>query len=219
MAIAVVGEGSVEGASGTSCTTSAITTTGAGKVLIAVAVNGTTVTSVTGASLTFSQRAIANNFPNNIELWEADSAGAISSQTFTANLDSSTAFVSAIVFGVEEEDGFDANGSLPDQQAGATDPTVSTTASDTMIIGAFRFQSTATPTAPADWTAITAGSGGYMGVWYRIYSSAQTSLTIADGGNGSGDSNAAIGDALVQAAAAVATPGIEVFRTIPGVTH
>lgn len=203
-AASIDGSASVEGGSGTSVTTGTFSTSGPAKVIVAVLIGAANVSSVTGASLTFTQRAAAANFPNNIELWEADAGSSFSSQSFTVNFDASTGYASAVAFAVADADDWDVNASLPDEQAGTTDPTVSTTAAETMIIGAFRFQTTASPTPPSGWTAIQ--GAGYLGVWYRNYTSAQSSLSIPDGGTGLNDSNAAIGDALAAAVSGSVIP-------------
>lgn len=182
-----------ESASGPSFTLPAFTTTVAGKVLVAVTVNEGNVTSVTGGSLTFAQRGISNATPDSdhIEVWEADSAGALSGVVFTVTLTAS--FATGVVFCIAGGNDFDVNGSLPN--AGTSgNRTVSTTATESLVYSAFRYGATEVPTAPTDWTLIY--GGGYTGVFYRTFGSAQTGLSCPDGGSGAGDNNGGVADAI-----------------------
>lgn len=185
-AVSVNGQGS-----GTTIALVGFSTSGAGKVIVTTAANGLTVSSISGAGLTWTARGAVSS--PNLETWEADSSGAISSQTITITYSGTINFATATVFGVGTVVDFDVNGSLPHQSA--TDPgTVSTTAAETMIFASCRYSGTETPTAAADWTVIH--SGGFMGVFYRTYTSAQTSLSVPAGGSGAGGANGQISDAL-----------------------
>lgn len=187
--------------SGSSAVTSGLTTTGAGKVYVAVAYNGAfhAVDSVTGASLTFSQR-IATDFgeSTNLDLWVADSAGAISGQAITVNFSTSSTY-SVIAFGVGNQNGFDANASIP-ARAAAGSLSVSTSSAETMVLGIFRTNAGPTPaTAAANWTLISGDD--FLRCFYRTFTSTQSGLAVPEGGNGVGfvDANG-LADAVVGAA-------------------
>ncbi len=200
-------------ASGNGVTSSLVTTTlacsNAGNVIcVAVLANGQNVTSITGGSVTFTQRAVIGSY---IELWTGYASGTFNS-ALTVNIGGGGAFTTAHAFGVSgcpSSSYFDTNVSLPNE--GTTDPrTVSTTAADTFIIGAFRMAGTQDPTQGSGFTKILGNN--YLLTEYKIVS-AQTSLSVTIG-TGVGDSNGAIGDALVASSTAALT--INVSDTATG---
>jgi len=204
MALAI--DGTAHANSSSSSDTVTLTTTGAGLVVVVVLGNSTGgVTGVTSSNLTFSEYAVSTTVSDFVlEMWTAESGSALTSEVITVNL-ASSGFLTIDAFGVSDYDTgniFDDNASIPvtvidgdaETPGEEADPiSISTDALDTMIIGAFRFQGTASPTAGSGYTAVSGAD--YLLTEYQIVSSAQSSLTV-DVGTGSGDSNGAIATAI-----------------------
>lgn len=185
---------------GTSSLSTDITTTKTDNVIVAmVLVNGGPLTGVSGSTLgAFTKRASAGTGANLIEEWYVISPVVLTNEVVTA-VATSSGYMTVIVFavnGAKTSAPFDTNASLPN--LGTTDPrTVSTTGSNTMIIGGLR-GSTDMPTPGAGYTGIENDlTGAFMLVEYKLVSSAQTNLSVTVG-TGAGTTNGAIGDALVQ---------------------
>ena len=204
MALALDGHVTKQGQSGSSVALPALTTTAAGEIVVISLQNGTTVSSVTAAGLTFTSRASSGG-ANPIEEWHATSAGAQTSLVITVNYAASAGFASVWAYGVSGTDPttpYDTNVSLPN--TGATAPrTVSTSNANTFIIGAFRFNNTSGPSAGTGYSVTDASSGAYGLSEYKIVSSTQSSLSVTTSSDA--DSNGGIGDALQAAAGGVAT--------------
>jgi hypothetical protein len=194
MALALDGE--VIGGNGGADDAVVLTTSAAGQICVVITVNNTTVSSITdSAGLTYSLRATSGG-ASPIELWSARSNGAQASNTITVTYAGTATFGRVIAFGVsgtDASDPWDDHASTPN--TGTSDPaTVSTTASDTFIIGAFR-GSTSDPTAGTDYTEIGTQNGSFTLVEYKIVAAPQTGLSVTVG-TGVGTMNGAIGDAL-----------------------
>lgn len=186
-----------------------LTTTAAGVVTCALLMNSAgNITGITDdAGLTYTVRETNFSGGDHVETWSAISAGAHASNTITAVFNDSSGFTTMVCFGVSGTPAssvYDVNVSLPNK--GNSDPrTVSTTAADTFIYGAFRMNGTPSPTAGTGFTTLYGAN--YFVVEYKIVSAPQTALSVPLA-TGAGDSNGAIADALVMATAAanVSTP-------------
>lgn len=184
-------------------------TSGAGKVIVIALINGANVDGITGASLTFTERANNSyNGSNRLVSWAADSAGAISSQTISINLSAAPSYITAVVFGVGNTTGFDTDASLPESATDNADGTVSTDAADTMVIGAFRSSGTENSDPPATWTDIV--TDGFMGVFYKTFTAIQSGLTVPR--PVSDTVNGRICDALAGPVDSAAGTGLAVLR-------
>lgn len=200
MAVPVINGTPVTSLSGSSDPTNlaSFSTSGAGKVIVIAAINGAAIAGVSGGSLTFTSRGSSGG-GGPIEIWAADSSGAVGSSTIAIDLDAAPSFISAVVFGVGTTTGFDSNGALPDIGTSDADATVSTTANDTMVIGAFR-GFTEDNATPATWTEVV--TAGYLSVYYKTFTAPQTSLAVP---KPAGETvNGRIGDALAGTASAAA---------------
>lgn len=199
MALAIEAAGATYAGSGTPLAVT-ITTTAAGKILVGVTRNGgNPVTSIgNSAGLTFVQHA-ANAVNNGIEMWEADSSGAQSAVQLDVNFTTSPSFATLVVANITDEDGFDANASVPNVVTSG-DATISTDASDTIVVSCAR-GATANPTAGTGFTRLYGSTGdGFTLLQYAIYSVAQSSLAVPTGEANNGH----IATALAQAAGGAA---------------
>jgi hypothetical protein len=195
--------------SGISTTIGPFSTAKTAQVFIAVLSNPssvytpTSVSSITGGGLTFSSRVVAYEamFNQPIALWTAKAASSLTSVTFTINYTVSLAYSTIDVFAFSGQDTttiFDTNAAVPAAK-NASDPiSISTSNMQDVIIAAFRMASTVSPTQGIGFTEISGAH--YQCVEYKIVSSVQTGLSCTLGA-GSGNANACVADALMQASA------------------
>lgn len=171
------------------------TSNGNDLICVVITTNGGPVTGVTSSHLTFSLRARGGSANQTIEFWYAVASSALTSEVITVATTTST-FITVDAFGVSGVDTstkFDSNGVLPVQNTGTSQSSISTTASTTFALGAYRV-ATASPTQGSGWTLISGAN--FQLVEYQIFSSPQsgTGVTI---GTGAGQENGGIADAFV----------------------
>lgn len=176
-----------------------ITTTKPNNVIVVMVFsNQGPLVSVIGSTLgAFTKRTSTGSGANIMEEWYAISPSILTMEIITATCPAIgySAMIGFAVNGAKTSAPFDTNVALP--SIGATDPvTVSTTAANTMVLGAFRM-STNTPSAGAGFTQIENPADAFMLVEYKIVSSPQTNLSVTVG-TGAGTTVSSIGDALVQ---------------------
>ncbi len=188
-----------------SSTTLSLTTANANDVIIAVvAVNTTTVSTISSAHLNFTlrKREQVSGGPYYLDVWYAVAPVALSAEaitvTLSAALGSPYPYCTVDIFGVSGANTstiFDSNSSLPAAvQSG--DVKLSTSNANDFILGAYRMATIPSPTAGTGWTQISGAN--YQLVEYQIVSSVQSSLDVAIG-TGSGNDDAGIGDAIMHA--------------------
>ena len=202
-ALALDGSTGVLNSSGGTTASMTLSTTSANDVIVvSCAYNGAvSITSVTGAGLTFTSRAKAGN-TQYIDEWYALASSALSDETITVTFSSNNSYDACSAFGISGANTsapYDTNASLPVQSTAA--PTYSTSNPNDFIISLTRTL-TATPTPTSGWTSIYAPTGGYYLVQYQIVSAVQTNATIAVPGT-----NGTIADAVVQASTTGCTHG------------
>jgi hypothetical protein len=175
----------------------AFTTSQAAQIFLAVTVNGTSVSSITGGGLTWTRRGTSGGL-NPIELWSAPASGALSGVQFTINFATTSGFTTVDVFAFSGNDTstiWDGNAAVP--ASGTVDPgAISTNNADDVIIAGFRFGATSTPTQGAGFTKISGAD--FQLVEYKIVAATQSSLSITVG-TGVGNANGFVGDALMAA--------------------
>lgn len=167
------------------------------------------------AGLSWAHRATGGSAGNRIETWSAVSSGALSADSITVTFGASTfSTVCAIgISGANTATKFDSNAGLP--AAGTTSPVALTTSNaNDFLIGAYRFTSTASPTAGAGWTLITGAN--FLLVEYQIVAATQSGLS-ATIGTGNTDENGGIGDAVIAASGGGGggtgdTLGMQIYR-------
>lgn len=193
---------------GNPVTTSAFTTGNPAEVFLAVTLNGSTISSITGGSLTWALRKRQGGTGSQyIELWAAQASGALSGVAFTINFAAATTFVTSDVFAFSGQDTstiWDSNVSVPagsgNGQGVPADPVaISTSNANDVIIAVFREASIASPTQGTGFTLISGAN--FQMCEYQIVSATQTSLSCAQGAGSATNSNACIADALMAAAA------------------
>lgn len=202
------------GASGSSYNVT-LTTTAAGTIVVMVAANSGTVSSISDtAGRTYAKRSGATSGGGNgIEMWYANSASAVTSDVITVTLSGFSGFTTIHAFGVSNtytgSSPWDANAALPDISVGAAprDPRSATTSNaSNFIIGAFRMASTSNPTAGSGYTMIFGSSGsGWALTEYKVVAATQSGLSVTVG-TGSNTSNGGIADALMEAGGGGAAP-------------
>jgi hypothetical protein len=168
-------------------------------IVVAIEDNGGAITGVTGGGLTWARRATITGGGSNLETWWALAASPLSGVSITVT-PTSSGFTTVTAFGVNGAHTaapWDVNAALPNHSSGTpSDPrSATTTASNTMIIGAFR-DSTSSPTAGAGYTAIQLNADFAL-TEYQIVSSPQTALAVTVG-TGVSNTNGGIADAIVQ---------------------
>jgi hypothetical protein len=184
--------------SGTSISTTLTTTNANDVIIVGVAVNDTTITSVFGGGLTWNLRAQngASGFP--IYEWYAIAPSPLSGVTITVNFAGSAGFTAISAFGISgasTSSPFDTHSGIP--VTGNPDPlSISTSNANDFIFGLFRMGSTASPTSGSGWTQIP--TAVFQLSEYQIVSTPQTSLGVTIG-TGVGDASGGIGDAVVKA--------------------
>lgn len=202
MALAL--DGSVTGNSAAASSLAVtLTTTAAGVVIVCVTTNGGPVTSITntaGLSWALRKRADTGNTNFTIEEWYAISSGALSSDQITVNTNS-IGYLTVTAFGVSGANNvspFDTNAAIPAGASGAPSALVPLTTDNAndFLLAAYRFISTASPTAGSGWTTISGSN--FMLVEYQIVSATQSAAnaTIT---TGNGDQGGGVADAIVQA--------------------
>lgn len=171
-------------------------------IFISVEVN-LGLNSITGVSdnsgNTATWQFLAAESPSNeIEVWWTKATGALSGATITATLVGGSFW--AIDWGAISG----ANTTSPFDGTAVTGPTgpltISTTNSNTMVIGCFRHNGTQFPTAGAGFTIFPGSGADWLLTEYQLFSSPQTGLSVGD--SNSADSGGAITFAVVAAAAA-----------------
>lgn len=198
MAIAINGTPGHANASATTVA-AAVTTTSAALIVAVVTTNGGPITGVSGGGLSWARHAnVTGGSAEYLELWTAEAASPLSAVTMTAT-NTFSSFCTLDVFGVsgyDTADIFDNDASVPN--TGVSDPrTISTALADTMIIGAFRFAGTPSPTAGSGYTAISGAD--YQLTEYQVVSSTQSGLSVTVG-TGVGNANGGIATAIRAAA-------------------
>lgn len=182
---------------GTNVATLTLSTTKTNNVIyVAIEANGS-VASVVGSTLgAFTARATGAI----VSFW-ALAPSILSSEVITLTYSGGTTFISATAFavnGAHTAAPFDVNASIPTISSFGVpaDPlSATTTAVNTMAIGAFRMSGTSNPTNGSGWTPIQL-NGDFLLTEVKLLSSAGSfSATI---GTGVGDSNQGIVDAIVQ---------------------
>lgn len=167
-------------------------------IVVMVFSNQGPLVSVIGSTLgAFTKRASTGSGANIMEEWYAISPDILTMEIIVATCPASgfSAMIGFAVNGAKTSAPFDTNVALP--SIGASDPgTVSTTAANTMVLGAFRM-STGTPSAGAGFTQIENPASVFMLVEYQLASSPQSNLSVTVG-TGAGTTVSSIGDAIVQ---------------------
>jgi hypothetical protein len=134
-------------------------------------------------------------------------------QTDTISFNAPSGFIAAGVVGIvgcNTSSPFDGSAVV-----GTSDPlTISTSHTNTIVLGGFRMSSTAAPTAGSGYTQL--GNGFYTLNEYQTFTSTQSGLSVTIG-TGAGNANGAIADAIVLNAAAV-LPAIAPGTTVVSAT-
>lgn len=182
----------------------AFSTSNPSQAFVSAVVNSANVSSISGAGLTWSNRALIGGIFDRIELWTARASGSLSSQTMTVVLSGSASFITLDLFAFSGQDTstiFDANVSIPKTQA--SDPiSVNTTNANDVVIACYR--PNASPTAGAGFTLISGAD--FAGIEYKIVSAPQTGLSCTLT-SGAGQANGGIVDALMAASGGASTFG------------
>lgn len=196
MAAPVYDTGSLDTFSGTTQSpVLTISTSAAGAVVAIVTSNTVAPTGVAGATVgAFTKIAQGGSATSLITAWLVQSAGALTDEVITVTRDN-TAFISVHVFGVTGTN-VELDASSPDVTTGVGHCSLDTAVADALIIGAYRFGSTSSPTAGTGFTAI-AGTG-FMLTERLTASVTQSGLDI-DIGTGDGNENGGLAFALIEA--------------------
>ena len=180
-----------------------------------------TVTSVSGGSLTWAQRAgysRTNNNAGRLEVWWALAASPLSAVTITVTLSGTTSQWGIIAFaanGPTTGAPFDANVSLP----GTADPTtangtspvcssLSTSSATDLLFALYGAQSPSLAgirATPTGFTLLSYGSGFRASIGFKSVTSTQSGVTVTWGGNGGDVAPMMIVDALTASTPAVNT--------------
>lgn len=204
MALALDGSGHIGTAVGTSTTVNLTTSVANDVIIVVVTVNDVTVSSVTASNisgLTLRKRQAISGGGFYIEEWYGVASGTLSSETITINFSGTTSLATIDAFGISGADTstiFDSNGALPDGQT-TSHCSITTSNADDFLIGCYRLAGT-TPTEGTGWTKISGAD--YQLTEYKIVSATQSAIDVPIG-TGDGGQNAGIGDAVIQAGAAV----------------
>ncbi len=188
----------IEANSSAATTSITLTTTKTNNIIILVIeTNGGPISTVSGGGLTWARRAQNSAGTTNIETWWALASSILSGVTITVT-PTTTNFTTVIGFavnGAKTSSPFD--GTAVTVSGIPSDPiSISTTAANTMIIGAFRFAGTSNPTAGSGFTGL-ALNADFALAEYQIVSAPQAGLSVTVG-TGVGNSNGGIADAIVQ---------------------
>lgn len=188
---------------GPASTTVTLSTSNAGDVIVAfITINLANVASISSANTTgWTARKVQGTGTGSfIEEWRGVAASALSSEVITLSFGVGVGFTTIDVFGISGADTttiYDSNAALPDGGTTGNRSITTTNANDILIAG-YRFGSTANPTQGTGWTKI---SGADFQLTEYLIVSATQSGTAAAIGTGSGDQNAGIADAIIQASA------------------
>lgn len=172
-------------------------------VLVGIEVNGTTISSVTSAHLTFTQRAITTAAgTQDAYEFKAIASTALSSEVVTINCSGAAMFLSAAGFAISGADTstvWDSNASLPATSTTVI-PSMSTSNANDFLVALVRCSGAANCIAGTGWSALAGGSGGWFTAEYQIVSATQSSITPTINYNGgTSGTNGAIADAVIQA--------------------
>jgi FecR protein len=175
-----------------------LTTSNANDVIIVdIALNGTTVSSVTDtAGLQWHLRAVAGTANQPIYEYYAIAPNALSADVIAVSFVSTATYVDMNAFGVSganTSSPFDGNASVP--ASTTSTGSITTSNADDFIFAGYRFGLNATPTVGSGWTAINA-SGDYYLSEYQIVSTTQAGLVATAS---SADENGGIVDAIQAA--------------------
>lgn len=208
MALAIDGSVHKNLGSSSSTTVSLTTTQPNDYIIVVVETNGGPGLSVSSAAVgSFTRLGRAGSAGLPLEIWAAFSSAALTADTITVTTTNPN-FLTIDAFGVSGSGQtslvFDSGG----PQTASTDPvSITTVNANTMVIAAFRDNSTPTPTAGAGFTAVSGAN--FLLTEYKILSApATTSCTQT---TGAGDSNGVVVIAIVQAAATT-TNGARVLQ-------
>jgi hypothetical protein len=202
--------------SGSTIVMDAFTTSVGTQVVIVATINGgdNMITSITGGSLTFSERSQVGSSGNNIYLWTAEASGALAGVQFTLNLSTAIVFGTVDVFAFSGQDTgtiFDGNASIPAEAT--SDPVlVSTTTADTVIIAGMRV-GTASPTQGTGFTKISGAD--FQLTQYKIVAAPQTNLSVDSSAS---DANGVVVDAIKIAGAGGGSTLLLVAKDMANIT-
>jgi hypothetical protein len=162
------------------------------------------VSSISSSNTTgWSQRAsVTSGSSHVLQEWQGKAAAPLSSEVITINLNLTSTFTTAsaiAITGANQTTIFDSNGALP-ATASSGNVAITTSNANDIVLAGYAFANNTTPSAGGGWTQLLGAN--YMLVEYQIVSTTQSSLS-ATIGTGDGDENNGIGDAIMQAAAAV----------------
>lgn len=195
---------------GTSTTVSLTTSVACGTAYCAVLANihssfEGNVTAVSGSTLgALTKRAAVGDTtsgPNGLYAYAKAYTSALSSEVITITYENGgTTFSTIDCFGIantKTTSQFDPNGTVPATAATfPSDPlAISTNNANDFILGTFRQNSAASPTAGTGWTAVSGAN--FLLTEYKIVSATQTLLAVTVG-TGVGDTNGGIADAIEQ---------------------
>lgn len=171
------------------------TTNGNVIVYIGTTTNGGPITSITGASLTWAQRAgmFTGNAGEYTELWYAKSSSALSGAVFTIN-NTSSAFIGGTVFafsGAAFASPFDTNASIPETTPGGTSLSFSTDNANDILVIVGRGTGGADP----PYTQV-ASNANFVSAGYRSVTATQSPTSILWAGGGA--FYMSIADAIMQ---------------------
>ena len=167
-------------------------------IILNVAENGTSVSSVSDTDgLTWHEKAVAGTAGNLIYQYYAVAPTALSADTITVTFAGTSYFTDLNAFGItgaNTSSPFDTNASLP---ATANSGTASATTSnaDDLVLAAYRFGSDTSPSAGSGWTAINSGSDYFLSE-YQIVAATQSGLAATASTT---DEDGGIVDAVVAA--------------------
>lgn len=194
-------DSSVHATSNTTSNALTLSTSGTNRVIIvSAATNGGPVTGVSDtAGLTWTKAgdtmSLGASGSQDLELWWAPAAAQLSSDVITVSYTSgvfNSATALAVSGATSISSPFDGAAAVKWGFASDDPNSITTTAASTLVVGTFRFGSTASPTAGSGFTLVSGAD--FAMTEYQILSSAQTlSVTV---GTGVGDSNGGIAIAV-----------------------
>ncbi len=184
-----------------STTITASTTASTGRFFVAILTNAFRVDSITSANVTFTQRASVqtnidftpcNAASDCISLWSGTYSSQLSSEVMTITYAGVTTFSTIDGFGVTGQNGFDANAALP-WQTSAGPAQITTSNANDMILCAYRFNGTASPTQGTGMTIISGAD--FMLTEYKKVTATQAGFSCPIG-TGDTDELGSLGDAV-----------------------
>lgn len=200
MALSIDGTPNANSLSGTSLTVTLTTTLSSDLIIIDVLTNAGPISTVSSPTLgSFQLRATSGGASgNDLERWYAVASGPLTSEVITIS-QTGSGFMAACGYAING-----ANTSSPWQVASVTsaafpsDPLSITLTGAAMIVGCYRMNSTASPTAGSGYTLLS-GANFHISEYAIEASSGAYSVTLT---TGAGDSNGGIIDAVVAASGA-----------------